>query len=306
MLNSRETVAHLVDRETLRYAVVAVIGGVAVALAAALLPSSSESEGLTGGESGATGIGSLLREPPDESPFTLPDFPWYIDALAEVFAVVLAATAVYWVVYNWRETVRSTVRWAVIVFFVGVFAMLVFIAIPDGIEPGEFGFGGDSTFGLSQGETGGELVTTSPPLVVVVLLTTTLVLAGAAYLFAQGDEEEADEGPTTDDSPRPEAFGRAAGRVANRLEDADATENEIYRAWAEMGRLVDPTDPETKTTTEFTRAAVDAGLDPRDVRELTGLFEQVRYGEYAPSTDDEQRAVNLFRDIEETYTEESS
>jgi hypothetical protein len=296
-----------VDRETLRYTVVALLGGVAVALAAALLPGSSGSKGVTGGEGGATGIGSLLREPPDESPFTLPDFPWYIDALAEVFALVLAATAVYWVVYNWREAVKSTVRWAIVAGFVGILIMFVFVAIPNGFEPGEFGFGSDSTLGVSEGVDGGELVTTSPPLVVVVLLVTALVLAGVAYLFAQGEETETEKAePATDESPRPEAVGQAAGRAADRLEDADPTENEIYRAWAEMGRLVSPTASKTKTTAEFTQAAVDAGLDPRDVRELTTLFEQVRYGGYAPSADDEQRAVTIFRTIEETYTEESS
>jgi len=51
---------------------------------------------------------------------------------------------------------------------------------------------------------------------------------------------------------------------------------------------------------------VDAGLEPSDVRELTGLFEQVRYGTDSPSVRDEKRAISLFRAIEETHTEDRS
>lgn len=292
------------DRQTLQHAVVALLGGIAVALAAANLSSSSESEGLTGGDGGASGDGSLLMEPPDDVPVSLPDFPWYVELLLTGVLIVLVVLAVYSLIYNWREILQDTLRTALVFTGVMISLYLIFVLFPDQLSPGEFGFGTDSTFGISQGNTGGTLSPTEPPVIVLVLVLVGVIVSGVGALFSQSgtDEEESAEDQEADE-PTTEAIGRAAGRVADRLEDADASENEIYRAWAEMGRLVDPSKPETKTTAEFERAAVDAGLEPGDVRELTRLFEQVRYGTDAPSERDEQRAISLFRDIEETYTE---
>jgi hypothetical protein len=295
-----------VDRKTLQHAVVAVLGGLAVTLAAAGLSNSKESQGLTGGDGGASGDGSLLMEPPDHTPVSIPEFPWYIEILLFGVLVLLVLSALYALVYNWREILEDSVRLGLFLTAAVAVLFIFFGVLPDKISPGEFGFGNDATFGISQGNTGGTFTPSEPPLVLLVFALIGVVVVGVAILFSQREPDEIDTENTHEEESTSEAIGKAAGRVADRLEDADASENDIYRAWAEMGQLVDPSDPETKTTAEFERAAVDAGLEPSDVRELTSLFEQVRYGTDNPSVRDEKRAISLFRAIEETHTEDRS
>jgi hypothetical protein len=77
--------------------------------------------------------------------------------------------------------------------------------------------------------------------------------------------------------------------------------NEIYRAWLEMTRHLAVDRPRSSTPTEFAEAAVDAGMAREDVRELTDLFELVRYGGEAPTPDRVDRARDALRRIERTY-----
>ena len=86
--------------------------------------------------------------------------------------------------------------------------------------------------------------------------------------------------------------------------DADATEdwavepaNEVDRLWLTMVRRLDVDDPETTTPTEFAREAVRAGMDPDGVRTLTGVFEEVRYGDTGVTEDRERRARDAFRKL---------
>lgn len=61
----------------------------------------------------------------------------------------------------------------------------------------------------------------------------------------------------------------------------------------------------SKTPREFADAAIDAGLDPDDVEDLTDLFRTVRYGDAGATADREARAVETLRRIEERYGGES-
>jgi hypothetical protein len=134
-----------------------------------------------------------------------------------------------------------------------------------------------------------------------------VALFAAVFLLfaATGDEESSSGGESDDpearDADRVEAVARAAGRAADRIEaDADA-DNEIFRAWATMTDLLDVDRPRSSTPTEFAAAAVDAGMDADDVRELTSLFEAVRYGGAEATADREARAVAALRRIEREY-----
>jgi hypothetical protein len=45
-------------------------------------------------------------------------------------------------------------------------------------------------------------------------------------------------------------------------------------------------------------------MQPDDVRELTDLFEEVRYGDREVTAERERRATDALRRIEESYAEE--
>ncbi|MEF8938060.1 MAG: DUF4129 domain-containing protein, partial [Halovenus sp.] len=64
---------------------------------------------------------------------------------------------------------------------------------------------------------------------------------------------------------------------------------------------LDLPDDESTTPREFARAAAQTGLSDEDVTELTELFEDVRYGGYSPTTEREERAVDVLRRIERSY-----
>lgn len=100
------------------------------------------------------------------------------------------------------------------------------------------------------------------------------------------------------------ALALAALPRGSEEDDADAAEewavepaNEVDRLWLKMVRRLDVDDPETTTPTEFAREAVHAGMDPDGVRTLTGVFEEVRYGDTGVTEDRERRARDAFRKL---------
>lgn len=177
-------------------------------------------------------------------------------------------------------------------------------------DESNYGFGETNETGFlsgggSPGVAGtGESVTT-PTAILGLLLV--VAIAGSAVLLirsaAADDEGDDDEGETAT-AGRPAAVGEVAGAAADRLEaDADV-DNEVYRAWREMTTHLDVDRPRSSTPAEFAAAAVEAGIDREDVRELTALFEEVRYGGEAVTDDRERRAVAALRNVEETYADD--
>jgi len=112
-----------------------------------------------------------------------------------------------------------------------------------------------------------------------------------------------DDGAT--DSSDLDAVADAAGRAARRIEraDPDAFDNEVYHAWRAMTVALGADGDRTRTPTEFRRLAVDAGMAPADVRELTELFRRVRYGDAEATPDLEERATDLLWRIDREYGE---
>jgi hypothetical protein len=144
----------------------------------------------------------------------------------------------------------------------------------------------------------------SAPTIVLGVLVLAVVLLGAV-LFRQSGGGEAgieaeDEGESEESL---EAIGAAAGEAADRIEEDAAVDNEVYRAWQEMTTSLDVDRPEASTPGEFADAAVGAGMDEADVAELTGLFEDVRYGDADATADRERRAVEALRRIEDAYAD---
>jgi hypothetical protein len=110
-----------------------------------------------------------------------------------------------------------------------------------------------------------------------------------------------DDGPTAD--PDLDAVADAAGRAARRIEraDPDAFDNEVYHAWRAMTVALAADGDRTRTPEEFRELAVDAGMDPGDVHELTDLFRRVRYGDAEPTPELEERATDLLWRIDREY-----
>ncbi|WP_435360526.1 DUF4129 domain-containing protein [Haloarchaeobius sp. DFWS5] len=180
-----------------------------------------------------------------------------------------------------------------------------FSIIPSEVTPPTRGDSSSLGFAQNPGNIGAQL-----PLLLL-LFGGFVVLATVGYLLWLDPEDEDDEdledetyAPVeTDQSTgqRMAALGAAAGRAATRLENDEPVDNAVYRAWREMTTHLDVAAPESSTPAEFERAAVDAGMARADVRELTDLFEQVRYGGRTVTDDVEARAVDALRSIESEY-----
>ena len=123
-----------------------------------------------------------------------------------------------------------------------------------------------------------------------------IVPAPVAEAIADDAPEAVDEA----EDERLEAVGNAAGRVVEQAGAAGGG-NAVYRAWREMTDALEIERPETTTPEEFADEAVAAGMARDDVRELTEIFEAVRYGDADVTEARERRAMDALRRIEDTY-----
>lgn len=292
-----------VNRDTLQYAAIAILGSLAIALGAATLPTSPQREegaGETGTGEGAGGGSSSTTA--DDSPVNTIDFDIpFLSELLQLLALVLVVAFLWYLYHNRREMVAPML--AILA------ALLVYLyALPE-LTPGdkvpEFRFEFRNITSMGESGNGGQPGPTDPSLpsvlIVVVLL---LAVGGLVVALMRMRSEDQDESESGEEIEEATAVGRAAGRAADRLEYGTSADNEIYRAWVEMTDLLSVPSQQTKTPGEFASAAIEAGMDPADVNELTELFEEVRYGDREPTSDDEQRAIDTFRRIESTYAED--
>lgn len=79
---------------------------------------------------------------------------------------------------------------------------------------------------------------------------------------------------------------------------ADASGNDVYATWAEMVVRSGVESPRTATPDECATAAVDSGLDPAAVAELTRLFAETRYGPARATPERARRARHAFRRLD--------
>jgi hypothetical protein len=310
-----------VERRTLLTVALAVLAILAVAAAAATLdstvsPDSGGSFGAGAGDSGAFGADNDADSSgTEESQFGGRPFvalcypilnePWLLGLILLGFLGVGALMR------------RSTGSW------IPAFAIGLSLSIPAyvihriltncGTPPGEpmgLPFGGNESSFLPRGGGQGSSLAqgtgvSTPNAVLGVLLV--VALAGAVLLLfvSTADEEEEPDEPEGEPERMADvaAVGRAAGDAADRIEGEADVENEVYRAWDEMTRLLELPNPEAATPAEFAAVAVDAGIDADDVSELTDLFEAVRYGGVDPTEDRERRAVAALRRIEDEYAD---
>ncbi|MDZ7701781.1 MAG: DUF4129 domain-containing protein [Halobacteriales archaeon] len=163
-------------------------------------------------------------------------------------------------------------------------------------------------FSLTSGQGGAGAAAGGTPIVSVALalvLGLALIVAVALLFQSTGDDQPpAREAEETPDPVQMAAIGRAAGRAADRIEGDAEPDNAVFEAWKEMTDGLDVPNPEASTPSEFALAADDAGMAREDVRELTELFESVRYGTAEPTAEREERAVAALRRIEDEYAGE--
>ncbi|WP_276271361.1 DUF4129 domain-containing protein [Haloarcula litorea] len=286
-------------------ATLTLIAVLAVALAAVTLPSAVDPSLGAGSGSGAPGGGSgdggLAPPTADDSRSVLPPLPWVTDLMALLLAAAVAVT-VGSLLWDRRGLARVVAVVATVVGGLWLAAALLGRG-GSGRVPGR-PLGGNVSLGGS--ETVGSTGTVAPSALLVlalVPLAVGLALVAREWHSTDADDDEpvaerGDTGGTT-----AEAVGAAAGRAADRVADGATLDNEVYRAWHEMTALLDVSDPST-TPGEFRAAAVDAGMDPDAVDELTALFERVRYGGADRDPVDAERAVELLRRVEATHAED--
>ena len=295
-----------VNRRAARAALLAGLAVLAIAVAAATLPSpvetGSDEVGLTGG-SGSGGLLPIERGAPPPATDG-PDLPGVVVALLVVAGIVGLAVALV----RYPRVALGLLVGSVLLAGLGVLIarLLTLLFSSSGAPPPE-GPGsilGGAAGGLSSGSG------TAPPVrpLVLAAVLAVAVLAALVALRRSDGSLSTDGGRAAAAVAAPAgaaaAVGRAAGRAADRLE-ADApdrpVENEVYRAWREMTAGLDVSRPESTTPGEFEAAAVEAGVEPEHARELTRLFEDARYGGREPTADDEARAVEVLRRIETVY-----
>jgi hypothetical protein len=300
-----------VDRRTLTVLAVAVVAILAISIAAATLSSTVESEGSESDQQRPGGderFGLNETETQEDDGPDLPELPAVVEQL---LIAVLLGSVVASVVYLIRSP-RETVAMIAIVVAVGVLFWL-FLQVFSGLNLFEHSGdllppGGDGEGdGLGNPEGAAE---PAGPLAVTLVVVLGVVLVGVVLLLRRDDadtddelaEREAVETGETDDT---QAIGAIAGQAADRIEAGAADDreaaNEVYRAWQEMTTQLDIEAGETTTPREFQQEAVAAGMAAGDIRELTGLFETVRYGGESATEDRERRAVAVLRRIESAY-----
>ena len=312
------------DRRTVLTVVVAIAAVLALGVAAATLDST-----VTTGGDGVPSGGATTGDPSspnrtttpsaDVPPETIPGpevsfcVPW-LDNPVVVWGIfvcfVLLAALGYW----WTRSVAVPI--AVFVAFgppVIVFHQL-FTYCRSGpplsgradaptVPNGSFFVGDGAGAGAGAGGV------SAPTALFGVLLFLALVGSLALLVTSSGDSESDPDDGSADESDAEAdaaAVGRVAGEAADRIEDADVdVDNEIYRAWVAMTDHLRVATPRSSTPAEFAEAAVDAGMNPDDVAELTALFEAVRYGDAEPTAERESRAVAALRRIEAAYADEN-
>jgi len=120
---------------------------------------------------------------------------------------------------------------------------------------------------------------------------------------ALGREAATDESVSMSSSDRRRGSRDAAGRFADLPEQEAVSDvwptNPVYRAWREMADRAESATDDTLTANEVAATAVGHRFDPDAVRELTGLFEAVRYGDEPVTETRRQRAESALESIDE-------
>lgn len=310
-------------REKLRPVVVALLCVLAIGLAAATLTSPTDPGGSGEGPEVPSSGGASVATPADPNPVEPGgveqggggnpeglNFEYCVTAFEgePVWLVILGFLAVVGVAVSLIYGRYAGFAAAVISLWPAVILTLVLTAGCEAPTPSEQTVSQaanvtDEALSAPGGGSGESIVTSPTSLIALLLVVASIGVVAAAILRGDGEKAETSVESSPNDAETRARIGSVAGESADRLEDDATLENEVYRAWARMAEPLPVERPETSTPAEFADAATDAGISPDDVRELTRLFETVRYGTADPTAEREQQAVDALRRIERTYAD---
>jgi len=305
------------DRDDAAPLALAALAVVAIAAAAASLDSAVDGgDGVAGGTDGSAGPESDAVDRPG-----LIDAPLTSSEVGEVCLPLLREPAVIVGLLLFLGAVGAAAYWdtgallpavvvpgAVAVPIAIVYVPLAFCGAA-AANPGLPLPGGEAANGsiiAGGGGSPGGVAGSSPSLPTLALgglLVVAIAASAALLLLTTASGDDADGGPPADPpetGPDPAAVAAAAGDAADRIEAGGDAEsgNDVYRAWERLAAALEVAAPAASTPGEFADAAVEAGLDPDRVAELTELFAAVRYGDAPPTAERERRAVAALRAIE--------
>ncbi len=294
------------NRRTLVVLGVAALAVFALGLSASAL-SSEDTPGGQAGPGPGDGEGNPDSAPPADGSEggvgAAPDTPVLLERLLIVIGA-LAGIGVLVYLATYRE------RGAVMVGSVALFMILLWAALTyfDGNVPTNSGEPLELLPGPGNNSTGGGETTQENQNILeqlsgLLMIGLGVVVVGGTLFLVQRRRDGPDDAGVDGEAEDTEVLGEIAGQAADRIEEAEstATGNEVYRAWEEMTEQLDSDTDATTTPREFQAQAVDAGMAADDVRELTRLFETVRYGGKTATDAREERAVDVLRRIESTY-----
>lgn len=297
------------NRDTLLALAVAALGVLLVGIAATTLEDRRQEE-QAGGPSGE-GDGGGAPEQPVPEIYETTEIPYVAEALMVLLGIFLIIGIVYMAIH-YRKTFHLFLMLAGIAIFVSLllrygtfdYPLGMLDDAPENMSPIGGEGGGEGTD--PEGDFRWEPIVAILGLFGLAILAAVVISAGRSGTgitpSASHRREEDDADPS--DTRMQTEIGEAAGRAADRIEDAEGYQNEVYRAWSEMTALLDLPNTESATPGDFAREAIERGMRKEDVRDLTRLFEQVRYGNRPATEEREEAAVSLLRRIEERYAED--
>lgn len=233
------------------------------------------------------------------------DSPWFrivfgaIVALVAIGVTALVAVAlVRWDVRQWLLTVALALGalLAIVAVLQAFEALGGLLSNLFGSSGSSGGLGGGGGFGVG-GSEGGSTVDV-PPVALAAILGAAVVGAIVLSRLA-GDDADADversppAGPSID--PDEAVPSGTAFRERAAFHDRPA-DNEVYRAWLSLASAAGA-DPTRDSPGAVARQAAEAGVDRRAAREITALFEAVRYGEAEVTAELEERAKQAARQL---------
>lgn len=286
------------ETRRLRAGIVLVLAVVSLGAAGAAIDSDGSGGGSFGvGEGSGTGLGQgesgIMVDPELHPFFDAGILGTILGALtiAGILVVIVAAVQalLHWDWADFREFLhRAGSKLAI----AGVLVLLLYLLIqnfPDlsgGGSTGALGEGAAEGAGSATSSTGLDL----PLLVGAVVLVVVLVIV-AVVVGRREDDEEGPESaaPVATDEGRVDPVGTGGGSMGRTAIGSVPADNDVYRTWL---ALVDAANADVRrdSPAEVADRAVDAGVDEGAVREITSLFESVRYGSRATTESTERRA----------------
>lgn len=190
---------------------------------------------------------------------------------------------------------------AAAVLLLGLVALLSVLSLLLGDGGGGL-LGGGAPVGPATG--GGERSVAVPSTSLVTGVAVVFGLLGAVGAAAAlGRETATDDSGSTSSSGGSRGSRHAVGGLADLPEQEAVSDvrpsNPVYRTWREMADRAESATDDTLTANEVAATAVGHGFDPDAVRELTGLFEEVRYGDRPVTETRRRRAESALESIDE-------